>query len=268
MTLLPSDGKLFFELMWKLQFYVNQKRGFHKNVHSIEEYASLDSKKKLAARNELWKDPDLIPAYVRENPDHLPGEELQIIERWTRFIKGSFFIFRHLKKGSIFMKDNLVYSVHGIQDPLDEVIPSYTLPQMVEAVLLPFKGQIVYDGVLMRYSAHFGGGIRSDLNNTYAIAKQKNRIIATLEPELAPQVIVKPGKNIAPKLGEISDLLATLKGNNALQNSALKLAQASIEAALMDEQGNPAAGDFRKQGNKVIKTSKRLLKLLDMVDEE
>ncbi len=268
MTLPPGDGKLFFELMWKLQYYVNQKRNFQKNIHSMEEYANLDTKKKLAARNELWKDPDLISAYVRENPDQLPAEELQIIERWTRFIKGSFFLFRHLKKGSIFMKDNLVYSVHGIQDPLEEVIPSYALPQMVEAVLLPFKGQIVYDGLLMRYRVHFGGGIRSDLNDTYNAAKQKNRIITTLEPELAPPAIVKPGKNITPKLKKIADLLAKLKGNNALQNSALNLARISVETALMDDQGNPAPGSASKQANKIFKTSKRLLNLLDGMKEE
>ena len=32
MTLSPTDGNLFYELMWKLQYYVNQKLGFHENV--------------------------------------------------------------------------------------------------------------------------------------------------------------------------------------------------------------------------------------------
>jgi hypothetical protein len=267
MTLSSDDSKLFFELMWKLQYYANQKRGFHKNIKSLEEYASLDTKKKLKARNELWKDPDLISAYVQENPDHLPAGELQTVEKWSRFIKGSFFILRHLKKGSIFIKDNTVYSVHGIQDPLEEVIPTYTLPQMVEAVLLPFNGQIVYDGLLMGYKVHFGGGIRSDLNHIYTVAKQKNRIITTLEPELAPPVVIKPGKNITPQLKEISDLLAKLKGNNSLQNSALNLARASTEAAIMDNQGNLAPGDINMLANKIFKASKRLLNLLDIMGE-
>lgn len=268
MTLQPSDGKLFFALMWKLQYYVNQKHGFNKNIHSPEEYASLDTRKKLKARNELWKSPKLISAYVHENPDRLSAEELQIIEKWTRFIKGSFFISRHLKKGTIFMKDDLVYSVHGIQDALEDVMPSHALPQMVEAVLLPFKGQIIYDGLLSGYNIHFGGGIRADLKHTYNIAKQKNRIVTTLEPELAPPDVIKPGKNIAPQLKEICGLLEKLKGNNTLQNSALSLARLSMEAALMDEQGNHAPGDTGKQADKIFKTSKRLLNLLDAVAED
>ena len=74
MTLPPNDAKLFFELMWKLQYYVNQKYGFHKNISSMEEYANLPTKQKMKARDELWKTPELIEAYVQENPDALPAE--------------------------------------------------------------------------------------------------------------------------------------------------------------------------------------------------
>jgi hypothetical protein len=184
-TLLPEDGKLFFELMWKLQYYVNQKNGFHKNITSFDVYANLPTEKKLKARDALWEHPELIEAYAQENPDSLPPEELDIVQKWKGFIKGSFFLLRHLKKGSIFIgESDQVYSVHGIQDALEDVIPAYALPEMFLAILLPFKGQIIYDGLLQGYSIHIGGGIRSNLNHTYAVAKQKDRIITTLEPDL------------------------------------------------------------------------------------
>ena len=64
MTLPPEEGKLFFDLMWKVQFYVNQTRGFHKNISSITEYTNLPTEKKLKARDELWKGPELIEAYL------------------------------------------------------------------------------------------------------------------------------------------------------------------------------------------------------------
>jgi len=160
MTLSVEDGKLFYELMWKLLYYVNQKRGFYKDVASWDEYAAFPAEKKLKVRDALWKNTELIETYVQENPDVLSDDELAIIRKWRDFIKDSFFILRHLKKGSIFIgKDNRVYAVHGIQSPLDEVIPSYALPQMAETILLPFKGQIIYDGLLSGYSVHFGGGI-------------------------------------------------------------------------------------------------------------
>jgi hypothetical protein len=268
MTLPSEDGKLFFELMWKLQYYVNQKRGFHKNVASREEYANLPAEKKLKARDELWKNTELIEAYVQENPDMLPIEELEIIQKWRGFIKSSFFILRHLKKGSIFIsKDDQVYAVHGILDPLDEVMLSSALPTMVEAVLLPFKGQIVYDGLLSGYRIHFGSGIRSNLNHTYTVAKNKNRIITTLEPDPAPTT-TKPKRNITPQLKEASTVLAKLKSDSPLQNSALALTRASLELSLADAQGTLVSTEIEKQTRKIFKASKRLLDLLDIMAEE
>ncbi len=269
MTLPPADGKLFFELMWKLQYYVNRKHGFHKNVSSLEEYADLPTEKKLKARDELWKDTTLIETYARENPDALPADELEIIRKWKNSIKGRFFILRHLKKGSIFIgNDNQVYSVHGIQDPLEEVVPSYALPQMVEAVLLPFKGQIIYDGLLSGYRVHFGGGIRSNINRVYAVAKHKDRVISTLGPDRSPSVEVKPRKNILPQLKEISAALGKLKSANALQNSALALARASLEASIADAQGTLSADEIGAVARKIHKASARLLKLFDILEEE
>lgn len=268
MTLSSTDGKLFFELMWKLQHYVNRKRGLHKNISSVEDYARLPADKKLKVRDEIWKSPELIEDYVHENPDSIAANELEIVRKWKNFVKGSFFIFRHLKKGSIFIgNDNQVYAVHGIQDPLDEVIPSYALPQMVEAILLPFKGQIIYDGLLSGYQVHFGGGIRSDLNHTYTVAKHKDRIISTLEPDLASSVIVRPRKNILPQLKELSMAIAKLKGDGPLQNAALSLARASIELSLSEAEGTFTPDKIEAQAHKILKASTRLLNLIDMESE-
>jgi hypothetical protein len=268
MTLSSEDGKLFFELMWKLQTFVNRKRGFHKNIASREEYASLPTEKKLKVRDELWKNNGLIEAYVQENPDALSPEELEIVRKWKNPVKGSFFILRHLKKGSIFIRDEQVYSVHGIQDPLEEVIPSYALPQMVEAVLLPFKGRIVYDGLLSGYSIHFGSGIRSTLERAYSAAKIRDRIVTTLEPELAAPSQVKPKKNITPQLKQASDSLAKLKSDSPLQKAALALARASIELSLLDSEMALGPGEVEAHARKIIKTSNRLLSLLDIIEEE
>ena len=269
MTLAPDDGRLFFELMWKLQYYFNQKRGFHKGISSQEQYAKLPTEKKLKVRDGLWKNPEVIEAYLQENPDALPAEELEIVRKWKDNIKGSFFILRHLKKGSIFIgKDDQVYAVHGIQDPLDKVMPPYALPQMVEAVLLPFKGRIIYDGLLQGYSIHFGGGIRSNLNHAYTVAKHKERIITTLEPELAVPKIVKSKKSNLPQLKELSASLTNLKGGSPLQNSALALARVSLELSLADGEGAITSDEIDSQARKLRNACTRLLNLLEIMEEE
>jgi hypothetical protein len=269
MTLLPEDGKLFYKLMWKLQYYVNQKNGFHKNITSFDEYADLPTENKLKARDALWEHPELIESYVQENPDSLPPEELDIIQKWTGFVKGSFFLLRHLKKGSIFIGErNQVYSVHGIQDALEEMIPSYTLPKMALAILLPFKGQIIYDGLLQGYNIHIGGGIRSNLNHTYTVAKQKDRIITTLESDLATPKIVKPKKNALPQLKELTVNMAKIKGDGPLQNSALTLARLCLGLSIADAQGTFTPDEIESQSRKIYKASSRLLNLLDIMEED
>lgn len=267
MTLAIEDGKLFFDLMWKLQFYVNGQRGFHPNISSRTEYANLPTEQKLKARQALWEDPSLIAAYVQANPDTLPPDQLQIVERWQGFVKSSFFILRHLKKGSIFIsKDDRVYAVHGIQDPLEEVIPSYALPQMVEAILLPFKGKIIYDGLLSGYSIHFGGGIRSNLNRLYMAAKQNGRIITSLEPDLETPGAVETRKRIAPQLEGVAASLAKVKGESPLQKSALALARTSLELAVAEEEGVLAPGEVDKRARKIVREARRLLEMLDLLE--
>jgi hypothetical protein len=54
------------------------------------------------------------------------------------------------------------------------------LPVYVQAVLLPFEGQIIYDGLLQSYAVVFGPGIRARLNEEYRNAREG--IITTLGP--------------------------------------------------------------------------------------
>jgi len=77
-------------------------------------------------------------------------------------------------------KQSQVYGVLGVQDSLADILGARPLPIMVEAVLLPFKGQIIYDGLLNVYNVSFGSGVRSELHETYMMAKQNARIITTL----------------------------------------------------------------------------------------
>ena len=271
MNLSLEDAKLFFELMWGLQRYANRRYGVLKDIPSPTEYAGLPAKKKLKVREALWKNPGLIDDYVKENPESLSSEHLEIISSWKGFIKGEFFILRHLKKYTIFIgNNNQVYGVLGLFDSLEDIVPTNALPVMAKTVLLPFKGRIAYDGLLEGYSISFGGGIRSELNHTYMAAKQKERIITTLESGTSK---VQPAahkivKSWLPKLEEIAAEAAKLKGETTLQNAAFTLLRASVEMAKCveiapDDQNVLLAGE-----RKIRKASMRLSNVLEIEAEE
>ena len=66
---------------------------------------------------------------------------------------------------------------------------------MVQTVLLPFKDQIVYDGLLTSYSISFGPGIRRSLNESFKEAKARHGIVTSLpmsDRPMAPRKRRKP----------------------------------------------------------------------------
>jgi hypothetical protein len=112
---------------------------------------SLPPQSRGKARDALYEHRELIGQFVTENPAGLSHDELEIIASWRHALVGRFYILRHLKTYTIFLsagdKPYKAYGVLGLADPIEEVVGPY-LPILANAVLLPFKGQITYDGLL------------------------------------------------------------------------------------------------------------------------
>jgi hypothetical protein len=268
MILSPTDAQLFYKLMWGVQFYCNQQTGALKDVTSTDAYVRLSSEKKIRVRDLLWKRPALMDDYIQANPDAFSESELEILRGWRRqFLKGTFYILRHLKKGTIFIGDqNKVYSVSGLVTPLDEIVPGYALPQLAETVLLPFKEVIVYDGLFSGYNLIIGGNIRADLKRVYQVAKHKERIITSLDLASKPAALqARPRtSSLIPKLAELTSQLAAVKGDTTTQNAALSLTRASLDLAVASASGE----DMAQHRRRVRKASTRLDNLLEFEEEE
>src|SRR5262245_58690675 len=119
MILSQNDAKLFYRLMWPLQFFVNQRLQLIPNCPTVETYQSLTSEQKLKVRDALYKNIQLIDEFVKENPVGFDVGELQIVESWQKFVAGEFFIERYLAKYAILIQRQTVYAVLGLFDPLE-----------------------------------------------------------------------------------------------------------------------------------------------------
>lgn len=236
MKLSGRDAELFFQLMWALQFYVNQNLKIH-DIKSIEDYADSVADQKAEVRDALYENIELIDSFVQENPQKFSAENLAIISGWKKFIRGSFLIERLLKKYAVFIQEDKVYGVLGFSRSFDEFGYDGNLPLYVDTVLLPFKGKIVYDGLLKFRNIRFGGGIKRRLKETYMRAKQNDRIIDSLEESVekspdkpAPESL----KDWKPELEELARKANKLKGtakSPAIYSPAFSLVKASIEFA-------------------------------------
>lgn len=184
MLLTPQDVELFFKLHRALMFFVNQR------LHAVpdrpanpDEFSSLSPETRLKVRDAFLKHADLLQAFVDDNPASLADDELDIVRSWRHLIHGKFYVFRELKNYTVFLtadkKPTIAYGVLALSQPFDELVGPY-LPVLTETVLLPFKGRIVYDGLMSGYNISFGGGIKRMLNEEFKGAKARHGIVTSL----------------------------------------------------------------------------------------
>ena len=177
------DVELFFRLQWALMFFVNQRlKVLSEDIPDAEAFAAVLPQKRVKVREALNDNLDLIESFVDENRAHLSKDELDIVRSWKHLVHGNFYIFRELKKYTVFLSTNspaVAYGVVALAQPFEELAGRH-LPIMAETVLLPFKGVIVYDGMMSSYNISFGPGIRRTLNQSYKEAKARHGIVASL----------------------------------------------------------------------------------------
>ncbi|MFH1370554.1 MAG: hypothetical protein ABII09_04630 [Planctomycetota bacterium] len=148
----------------------------------MDTFRCASNNARAKARDKLLGNTALIDDFVDENPYQFPEKELSNALRLKRFISDKFFIERDLKEYTVFLSDGnppRAYGALGLTEEVIEMMP-YPLPVFVSAVLLPWKGQIVCDGLILVYNVMLGGGIRKNLKESYRQAKAQG-IITSLE---------------------------------------------------------------------------------------
>ncbi len=203
MLLEPRDLELCFKLHRTLMFFVNQRlKVIPDKIASPEEFAALSPQVRFKVRDAFLENLDLIESFVAENPVHFPEDELDIVRSWRHLIHGKFYVFRELAKYTVFLSTTdpaIAYGVLALSQPFEDLIgPS--LPVMVQTVLLPFKGVIVYDGLMSSFNISFGPGIRRGLNENYKEAKARHGIVTSLPMSNQPPARKSPKAKQAPKL--------------------------------------------------------------------
>ena len=184
MHLLEKEVERFYGIWFPLLHFVNQNRKVAPSFPKEWRNANVPPEVAVPIRNALWEDDALREAFISENPARLSPDDLALIDSWKHRVADNFFIFRHLKKYTIFIDGSSPsngYGVQGIISSLEEIVGSY-LPIYVKAVLLPFEDRIIYDSLLSYYPIQFGAGYRSSLNDTYRDIQERGGIITKLWP--------------------------------------------------------------------------------------
>ena len=196
MKLSQPEIELFFKLAFELYWGINQK---HKVVPEFKKpvYGGhIDIMACLTIRDALWDNPQWVDDFLQDNSSSMLTEaEREILLSWrNHFIKDRFIVVKHLPKYSVFTPIDdkwKLYGVCGISDSIEDSI-GYEIPCVLETVLLPFNGKIIYDGLCYSSSVHFGRGISGEIKTLYNDAKEKVGIIERIgEP---PVPMISPAK--------------------------------------------------------------------------
>jgi len=181
MKLSEEDIKRFYNIWFNLLDYTNKKYNIASNIKDLSSSCRVNPNDISPIRDRLWSDNTVLDDIVTTNPFQFSEADLSLLNTWKNRVSDKFILLKHLKNYSIFLGNHNIYGVTGIVSPIDEMFPSYALPLMVEAVLLPFEGRIIYDSLLMPYRVHFGGGAKKEFQEEYRELKSKSGIITSLE---------------------------------------------------------------------------------------
>ncbi len=160
-SLTEEDASLFYRLYQSFLAYAGQKTGVAPELRGRDDFLNLETDEKATVRDASYKGVDLLSEFVESNPFNFAPEEIELLESWKDYVKGTFYVVKVTREGAIFFeegKNAKAYLVLALGSPLEELLP-FRPPVRVEAVLLPFKGRIVYDGLLRSYRLYIGGGM-------------------------------------------------------------------------------------------------------------
>jgi len=193
MHLTELDKELFYKLWFGLIQFTNAKYNINSAIGSPDSQGGVDANKVVPIKDKLWREVSLIDEYLNTN-SAIAEDERNILLGWKRHVTGDFILLKHLARYSVFMdargSDPNLYGVVGLASELSELFPQTVMPIMVNATLLPFKGRIIYDSLLMAQNIRFGGGYKSSFNDAYKKAKEKHGIKTNLDA--LPSPIVTP----------------------------------------------------------------------------
>lgn len=259
MHLSADEAALFYKLNAALLLDLNRHLHILPTIQTHQAFIDAPFADKVKLRDALYDHPELIDQFVTENPQRLLPEELAEVASWKHFVRGDFYILRFLKRHAILLDSGSppkAYGVVGITEEIENLIPAAALPARVETVLLPFRGRIIYDGVIRTSSVIFGPGIQRGLNETYRVARESRGVLERLDlrddtERVRPRQRRAPQPPLLPSAERIAREVESLKGaDTAAERRALAVLRAAAhllcEIADDAEDWDQAVKDIRR----------------------
>lgn len=183
--LIPQDSAMEFIMLYTmLLYYAGDVQGVIPESMEFDSFLDEPMQTKAACREALYDPSPLFDDFLEDNEDQLSQEHQEIISAWSqRHLFGLHTIYRHMKKYTIFLdaeEPPTAYGVLSLTTDLADMIPTFRLPLYIKTALLPYKGQIVCDGLVAYTPVIIGPNIRRNMQADYKEAMNAGRLITAL----------------------------------------------------------------------------------------
>ncbi|MCU0917300.1 MAG: hypothetical protein MUC88_22460 [Planctomycetes bacterium] len=188
MLLPPEEASLFLSLYQHLIVFAAGRLGGIEGIADFASWRAASHAAKGVARDRLLDNIGLIDPFIEENPGEFREADLAHVLLWRHFVRGTFVVERDLASYTIFLTERApvrAYGVLGLTTEIVDILPD-PLPVPIRAILLPWNGRIICDGLISTYNIVYGPGIRAGLKEDYRRAKAEG-IITSLEPGWRPE---------------------------------------------------------------------------------
>lgn len=180
MLLSQKDYHEFLQTHLNLLYFIGYYTGIIDEEMEFKEFLETNISLKILCRNTFLNDKTILDEYFMEWKE-IPDEQVSILSGFKKAITGQFVLLKCLSKHAILqnIENGNFYAVKALGETFEELIPDY--PVILDLTILPFKGQIIYDGFILGGNVKIGKNIKELLHEEYMKAKKKNQIITTLD---------------------------------------------------------------------------------------
>ncbi|WP_019499998.1 hypothetical protein [Pseudanabaena sp. PCC 6802] len=169
MQLPETEIEQFFRSFKPLLAFVNNKLHITSGIKTAADVNGYPVEERRKVRDKLYQTPGLIDEFLKNHGSEFSTEDAAIIRSWKGFIEGKFYVYRYLKRDTVFLSTKEPYKAYGVMSfyiPFEDLF-GYSLTRLIETVLLPFKDRIVSDGIFASSNIYFGSGIRRSIDFVY-----------------------------------------------------------------------------------------------------
>ena len=162
-----KDVRLFYDLYFGLLDYTNQKYNIKPN-YKIYKRKGINPNDIIEIVLKFWENKEtIVDEFCKENPFRFNKEERNLVKEFKKGIRETFTLANYEEEYTALMTDDKIYMIKGLNDNLDNIIPYENLPQIIITSIIPYKGYLVYDGIIQSYPISFGPGINQIVEEQY-----------------------------------------------------------------------------------------------------